>query len=228
MNNFTITVNGVNFVVEESNNCGTFILKADNREIYLPCVFCAALDGVNSQEDLDFLLDTLLTEKEQEKYSMEIVQALFYFDYGDPFIEVGFDGCDEEWESIKVFRFREDGTEIHKDWVEKYGRTLINLTPHAITFCDAEGNATLTVEPSGQLARCTTKTVIIGTINGIPVTKTEFGEVEGLPEATENTIFLVSSLVASRVPDRLDVFIPNESVRDDKGRIIGCKSLGRI
>ena len=28
--------------------------------------------------------------------------------------------------------------------------------------------------------------------------------------------------------DRNDVFIPNESVRDEEGRIIGCKSLGRV
>ena len=105
---------------------------------------------------------------------------------------------------------------------------IVNLTPHAITFVDTEGNPVLTVEPSGILARCATKTVMVDAINGIPVTSTEFGEVEGLPDPTENTIFLVSSLVASRVPNRIDVFIPNESVRDDKGRIIGCKSLGRI
>lgn len=60
------------------------------------------------------------------------------------------------------------------------------------------------------------------------MTETVFGEVEGLPETQEGTIYVVSSLVAQRVPNRTDVFIPNESVRDDQGRIIGCKSLGRI
>lgn len=104
---------------------------------------------------------------------------------------------------------------------------LVNLTPHAITFItDTE---TQVIEPSGTLARVSTKTVLTGeTVSGIPVTKTEFGVVEGLPDPEEGTAFIVSSLVAGRVLERTDVFIPNESVRDDAGRIIGCKSLGRI
>lgn len=105
---------------------------------------------------------------------------------------------------------------------------IVNLTPHQINFVDDNGVAILTVEPSGTLARVTTATVITGEINGIPTTETRFGEVEGLPEKEEGVIFLVSSLVAQRCQDRDDVFIPNESVRDDKGRIIGCKSLGRV
>ena len=105
---------------------------------------------------------------------------------------------------------------------------IMNLTPHAINFVNENGEAVLTIEPCGELARVTTKTVVTGEINSIPVTTTEFGEVEGLPDPTPDTIFIVSSLVAGRVPEREDVFIPNESVRDEKGRIIGCKSLGRV
>ena len=104
---------------------------------------------------------------------------------------------------------------------------FVNLTPHAITFVDEDGSVLRTIEPSGTLARVSTKTVSIGDIDGIPVTTTEFGEVEGLPEPEGNTVYIVSSLVAQRV-HRWDVFIPNESVRDEHGRIIGCRSLGRI
>lgn len=109
---------------------------------------------------------------------------------------------------------------------------IINLTPHAITFVDAEGNQILTVPASGQLARVAAKTVQTGQRRLgdvlLPVTGTEYGEVEGLPDPEEDTIYLVSSLVAQRCKDRGDVFIPNESVRDSEGRIIGCKSLGRV
>lgn len=105
---------------------------------------------------------------------------------------------------------------------------FVNLTPHAINFVNNDGETILTVEPSGELARVVTQTFTIGYVDGIPVTATDFGEVEGLPEKEEGTVFLVSSLVAQRCKDRNDVFIPNESVRDDKGRIIGCKSLGRV
>ena len=106
--------------------------------------------------------------------------------------------------------------------------TVINLTPHAITFVTDEGNEILTIEPSGNLARVSSTTQVVGEIYGIPVTKTVYGEVEGLPAEEEGTIYLVSSMVAQRVPERRDVFIPNESVRDDRGRIIGCKSFGHI
>ena len=103
---------------------------------------------------------------------------------------------------------------------------MINLTPHAVTIVKETGN--LVIEPSGMLARVAAKIVTIGEIDGIPVTTTEFGEVENLPEPEEGTIYIVSSLVAQRCTHRGDVFIPNEAVRDEAGRIIGCKSLGRI
>lgn len=104
---------------------------------------------------------------------------------------------------------------------------LINLTPHDITFIGENGEKRI-ILPSGKLARVAAKTVTVGSIDGIPVTATEFGEVEGLPEPAADTIYIVSSLVAQRVPERTDVYVPSESVRDENGRIIGCKSLGKI
>ena len=105
---------------------------------------------------------------------------------------------------------------------------IINLTPHDVNFVTENGDELVTINPSGSLARVSATTVTTGSLNGIPVTKTVYGEVEGLPDPTPDTVYIVSSLVASRVPERDDVFIPNESIRDDKGRIIGCRSLGRV
>ena len=45
---------------------------------------------------------------------------------------------------------------------------LVNLTPHAVNFITEEG--TVTIEPSGEVARVSCKTEEIGFINGIPVT----------------------------------------------------------
>ena len=104
---------------------------------------------------------------------------------------------------------------------------IVNLTPHAITLI-IDGEDDLVIKPSGRVARVATSTVTIGDVDGIPVTTTSFGEVEGLPEPEDGTIYIVSSLVAQRVPERGDVYIPNESVRDERGRIVGCRSLGRI
>lgn len=111
---------------------------------------------------------------------------------------------------------------------------IMNLTPHTLTFISGENNMErYIVEPSGIVARVAAHTENIGSIttdNGfvIPLTTTVFGQVEGLPAPETGTVYVVSSLVAGRVPARKDVYIPNESIRDDKGRIIGCLSLGKI
>ena len=109
---------------------------------------------------------------------------------------------------------------------------LVNLTPHAITMMDDNENIICIIEPSGTLARVSVRTERTETLDfdgvKLATSKSVYGEVEGLPEETDGVAYVVSSLVAQRVPERNDVFIPNESVRDEKGRIIGCKSLGRI
>jgi len=131
-------------------------------------------------------------------------------------------------------------------------KKVVNLTPHSINFIlpynieigqDELGTPEYVTEersyslpPSGTVARCNVdrekKDKIIDEIDGweitIPVTKTRFGEVEGLPEPQEGTIYIVSNLVAQAVPDREDVFFPDDIVRDSQGNIIGCRALGKI
>ncbi len=105
---------------------------------------------------------------------------------------------------------------------------IVNLTPHAVNFVNSDNVVVRTIGASGVVARVSTATKTIDSIDDIPVTITEFGTIENLPEPATDRIFIVSSLVAQRCTDRQDVFIPNESVRDTQGRIIGCRSLGRI
>lgn len=101
---------------------------------------------------------------------------------------------------------------------------IINLTPHIVTICREDGTLIQEFESQG-LTRLTQKTIIIGEVNGIPITKTEFGEVEGLPKQKEGIMYIVSRLILTACTDRSDLLVPNELVRDDKGNIIGCKSL---
>lgn len=105
---------------------------------------------------------------------------------------------------------------------------IINLTPHAVNIVDNDGQLLYQIPASGHIARVSAKTVVVGEIFGIPVTETVFGDVENLPDPAGDTIYIVSSLVAQRCKGRTDVFIPNESVRNSDGVIVGCKSLGRI
>lgn len=105
---------------------------------------------------------------------------------------------------------------------------IINLTPHAIDIY-LEDADNIRIYPDGTVARLETSTEVIGEVDGIPITQTSFGPITGLPEIkTTDTIYIVSSLIAQACQNRSDVYFPNEIIRDDQGRIIGCKSLGRI
>ena len=110
---------------------------------------------------------------------------------------------------------------------------IVNLTPHALNLMPEGPNGpTTTIPPSGQVARCATSRVQVDTVTvdgiTVPVNQTRFGEVSGLPDPQPDTIYVVSALVAQAVPDRQDVFIVDDAVRDEQGRIIGCRALAHI
>ena len=110
---------------------------------------------------------------------------------------------------------------------------VVNLTPHAITLMpEGPDGPMVTIPPSGQVARCAVDRVQVNTftVDGItvPVNQTQFGAVTGLPVPQPDTIFVVSALVAQAVPDRQDVFIVDDAVRDDQGRIIGARALAHV
>lgn len=102
---------------------------------------------------------------------------------------------------------------------------IINLTPHDVVIISDEKKI---VFPSSGVARCTTCNVRQTDINGIPVFKTEMGSVYDLPKPQENTVFIVSRVVAEACKDRYDLIIPNDAVRNEKGVIIGCKSFATV
>ena len=90
----------------------------------------------------------------------------------------------------------------------------------------------VTIPPSGLVARCAVDRVQVDTVavDGItvPVNQTQFGAVTGLPDPQPDTIYIVSAVVAQAVPDRPDVFIVDDAVRDDQGRIIGARALAHV
>lgn len=111
---------------------------------------------------------------------------------------------------------------------------MINLTPHNVNII--VGETELVIPASGVVARCASTTETVGEIvvNGfhVPETRTVLGEVYNLPEEKPDTLYLVSRAVAEAVakanPDRKDLRIPDKSVRNDKGQIIGCLSVGMV
>jgi hypothetical protein len=103
--------------------------------------------------------------------------------------------------------------------------TIKNFTPHPITICNNAGEVIRIIQSEG-VVRLKAVTVPAGEIDGILVTKTEFGHPEGLPEFGEGVYYVVSQLVKTALPSRSDLLVPAEVVRDEKGNIVGCKSLG--
>jgi len=95
-----------------------------------------------------------------------------------------------------------------------------NFTPHTVNLL-GENEASFKSE---GIARCATTSVKTGEIAGAPIFRTSFGEVTGLPEPKENVFIIVSGLVLSASSERKDLICPNDLIRDEKGRVVGCKS----
>jgi hypothetical protein len=98
----------------------------------------------------------------------------------------------------------------------------INLTPHAIVLNDGR-----VFEPAGSIARvCSTHTAFTDDVCSV-----EFGEVTGLPESSEGTMYIVSALVASATK-RHDVVAPAtghpEAKRNEKGQIQSVPGFVRV
>lgn len=110
---------------------------------------------------------------------------------------------------------------------------IVNLTPHALNIMPSGPTGpVVTIPPSGLVARCEVdrEQVDTVTVDGItiPVNQTQFGTVSDLPAPRPDTIYVVSALVAQRVPGRRDVYIVDDAVRDDQGRIIGARALAHV
>lgn len=108
---------------------------------------------------------------------------------------------------------------------------IINLTPHAITLRHAPYDYDTVIGPSGSVARVSSVPGSMRTESIIPIYGSPtWGEVIGLPEPAEGVIYIVSALVAARVPEREDVVSPGTgpndgAVRDAAGHILAVTRL---
>ena len=109
---------------------------------------------------------------------------------------------------------------------------VINLTPHTINLVAEDGTQLLSLESQG-VARVASTTGVVGYLQvggvAVPQTHTTFGEVEGLPDPTSGVGYVVSNMIISALAQqgirRNDLFTPGLQVRDEQGRVIGCRSL---
>ena len=129
-----------------------------------------------------------------------------------------------------------------------------NLTPHEICIftasqCDAQkkGNYTtlilkagekpvLTIEPEKEIARVASKTIYTDPVefNGVYITQSKvvFGEVEGLPNLEEDTLYIVSAITVnalkSQGKDTKQLRLVSETVRNEQGQIVGALALAEV
>lgn len=118
---------------------------------------------------------------------------------------------------------------------------LLNLTPHPVVVV---GEETVTIQPSGWVARVKVDYRPVETDLGVPVVQATFGEVEvsdgstTMPfgafvrrHASGSRGVIVSRLVAQALPKGLGINLfvpatgPGFAVRDADGRIQGVKAL---
>ncbi|MBQ1298367.1 hypothetical protein IIY24_00815 [Candidatus Saccharibacteria bacterium] len=109
---------------------------------------------------------------------------------------------------------------------------ILNLTPHTINLIAENGETVMVIPPSGVVARATQTDQVCGEVEGIEVVKTSFGAPTDLPEPCEG-VYLVVSLAtanAARTTGRStdDLLLTSSPVRDEGGRIIGCRRFARI
>ena len=105
-------------------------------------------------------------------------------------------------------------------------KIIKNLTPHEVRVLN-DNNEVVVAMISEGIARVSSESKVVDTLNGVPITETVFGEVTGLPPETEGTYYVVSRMVASAASERHDLLVPGLQVRDEQGRVVGCKSLDR-
>lgn len=118
---------------------------------------------------------------------------------------------------------------------------IINCTPHAIDVYDpgTPGIVTdrhlpeMTLAPSGLVARINERVLDEAGLaphtgaEACPVVFVEYGHVTGLPDAKDRTWYVVSLPVALALPARRDLLVSYRQVRNERGTVVGCRSLAR-
>lgn len=100
---------------------------------------------------------------------------------------------------------------------------LVNLTPHDVNVVN--GSESVKIKRSGTVARVELRHLRVGTVSGVPIVRTLYGEVTGLPPFDGENIFIVSHVVRDACPDRVDLAVPTTMLKDCHGHTVGCKAL---
>ena len=108
---------------------------------------------------------------------------------------------------------------------------IVNLTPHTVNVV-AEDGSIKAAFPSEGIARASQTAEHVGELNGIELVSMKFGATEDLPAPEDGTYYIVSVITANAAKAEgrttSDLVITADPVRDDSGRIIGCKRFALV
>ena len=110
---------------------------------------------------------------------------------------------------------------------------IINLTPHDVKVLDAYAARIVGFYPrSGMIARVNTFTALeapdilkCDDNPEVPFYITAFLNTEFLPAPKKDVYYIVSSVVKAANPERNDLLVPHDLVRNEDGAVIGCRGL---
>ena len=108
---------------------------------------------------------------------------------------------------------------------------LHNHTPHPVVLL-LEGREPVELPARTPTPHCPVTRTTDGTLDTthgpVPLTRTTLADhVVDLPPLTPGVLFIVARTVAEACPDRSDLLFPDDLVRDEHGRVVGCRALGR-
>lgn len=107
---------------------------------------------------------------------------------------------------------------------------LVNLTNHSVTLI-VDGGEPLEYPAAekSKVARVRITDELIDELvvegRRVPIYRSKFGSVRGLPPATPGMRFIVSSIVADARSDRRDLVVPHDRVIDRDRKVIGARGL---
>jgi len=91
---------------------------------------------------------------------------------------------------------------------------LVNLCPHDVKII-ADGQEVV-IPATGEIARCNTRYIRTGEVNGIPLYRMLYAGTYGLPEQKGNTFYITSQWVWKNNKSRDDILVPAEKIKDGK------------
>lgn len=115
---------------------------------------------------------------------------------------------------------------------------IVNLCPHAIDLLLDDGRQVV-IPPAARPARVLVSRDPVeekkvepdgggAALVTVPVSTSRYGRVVDLPAPSPDVCYVVSYPVAHASPERDDLLIPDDLVRDSRGVVVACRSLTRI